>query len=136
MTQASLLNPDRKLLREFGFTMAIAISAIFGLLLPWLFERPWPVWPWPVVAVFLTTSLFLPDVLRLPFVWWMRLGHLLSKVTTPLILGILFYIVVTPVGAARRLLRKDSMSRKLDPSTKSYRVDSRQPDDEHMERPF
>ncbi len=136
MSQTELHNPDTKMLREFGFVMAGAIAGVFGVLLPWLFDRAWPLWPWPIALLFLIAGLFFPASLRLIFKWWMRFGHLLSKITTPLLLGILYYLIITPFGIVRRALQKDSMARHIDPSTDSYKVDSREPDHSHMERPF
>jgi hypothetical protein len=136
MAKVDLQNPDKKLLREFGFTMAGAIGGIFGVLLPWLFDRAWPVWPWPIAALFFLAGVLFPLSMRHIFLAWMRFGHLLSKITTPLILGILFYLVITPVGLIRRMLGKNSMSGKEDRDSNSFRVPSEQPDDEHMERPF
>lgn len=136
MKQTDPNNPDKKILREFGFVMAGAIAGIFGLLLPWLFDRDWPAWPWPPAALFLVAGLIFPSALRYLFIGWMRFGHLLSRITTPLILGILFYLLITPFGLVRRVFGKNSMKGKGDVGSDTYRVDSRQPDDEHMERPF
>jgi len=136
MAQTDLHNPDRKVLREFGLIMAGAFGGLFGILLPWIFDGSWPLWPWPVAVLFLAMGLLLPMSLRHVFTWWMRFGHLISRVTTPLILGILFYLVITPVGLIRRIMGKDSMRRNVDNGSDSYKVESRQPEHEHMERPF
>jgi len=86
--------------------------------------------------LFLLCGLAFPSVLKHVFVLWMKFGHLLSRVTTPLILGILFYLVITPFGLVRRVFAKDSMRRSTESDATSYREASNQPDDEHMERPF
>lgn len=45
-----------------------------------------------------------------PFTWlWFRFGDLLNKVATRVILCLLFFFVVTPVGLLRRLMKKDSL---------------------------
>lgn len=136
MAHSELHNPDTKVLKEFGFVMAGAVAGFFGILIPWFFGRSWPLWPWPIALMFLAAGLLFPESLRFVFKWWMRLGHLISKITTPLLLGILYYLIITPVGLIRRALQKDSMARHIDPSTATYKVDSRQPDHSHMERPF
>ena len=38
---------DRAGLRQFGLLMGGFVALVFGLLLPWLFERTLPLWPWP-----------------------------------------------------------------------------------------
>jgi len=67
MSQTELHNSDTKMLREFGFVMAGAIAGVFGILLPWLFDRAWPLWPWPIALLFLIAGLFFPASLRLIF---------------------------------------------------------------------
>jgi hypothetical protein len=44
----------------------------------------------------------------------MGLAHLLSKITTPVFMGIVYYLVLTPVGAVRRMLGHDSLVRPRD----------------------
>lgn len=33
---------------------------------------------------------------------WMKLAHLISKVTTPIVMGLMYFVVLTPVGILRR----------------------------------
>lgn len=136
MAQPEFHNHGQNVMREFGFVMAGAIAGIFGLLLPWMLDHPWPLWPWPIALIFLGAGLFWPKSLRATFKWWMRLGHLISRITTPLLLGILYFLIITPVGLIRRALQKDSMARHIDSSVDTYKVDSCDPDHSHMERPF
>ena len=56
---------------------------------------------------------------------WMRFGLLLSRVTTPLILGIVFFLVITPIGLVRRLNAATTRWRgSFDATAGSYRVPS------------
>ena len=50
-------------LRKFGFVMAGAIAVVFGLVLPWIFNRPWPTWPFAVAGVFAAFALVWPRAL-------------------------------------------------------------------------
>lgn len=128
--------PDRKGLRDFAFVTGSIVAVLFGLLFPWLLERPWPRWPWVVFGVLGAFGLIAPLALRPVYHLWMRLGLLLNKVTTPLILGAVFYIVISPVGLLRRFGRNDSMARSFDGQAPSYRVPSQQKPRENLERPF
>jgi hypothetical protein len=65
----------------------------------------------------------------------MKFGLLMSKVTTPLIMGIVFFLVITPMGVLRRLFGKDSLVRRFE-NTASYRVPSAKPPAKNLERPF
>ena len=127
---------DRKGLREFAFILGGAVVAIFGLLLPWLFERSYPLWPWVFLAVFALWGLLLPQTLRPVYRVWMRFGLLLNKITTPLILGVVFFLLILPVGLVRRMLGKDSIPKRAEPEKDSYRVASDTIPKESLERPF
>ena len=81
-------------------------------------------------------ALIAPESLRPVYHWWMRFALVLSRITTPIILGIAFYLVIMPVGLIMRLVGHDPMARKLDSELQSYRVISKKPSSENMEKPF
>lgn len=126
---------DRKGLREFGLTTGGIIAVLFGLFVPWVFERPIPRWPWVIAGVLAAWGLVAPMSLQPVYRGWMKFGLLLSKVTTPIIMGIVFYLVVTPMGIVRRLTGNDSLARRFDGSA-SYRVPSPKPPAKNLEKPF
>ena len=66
----------------------------------------------------------------------MRLALFLSKVTTPIVLGVVFFFVFMPVGLVAKILGKDPMKRKLDDTIDSYRVDSKPSAREDLENPY
>ena len=127
---------DRKGLREFGLTTGAAVVAIFGLFFPWILELDWPVWPWIIAASLWMLALIQPLWLRWIYRGWMRFGLLASRVMTPLVLGIVFFVMISPMALVMRLMGKDPMKRTLDPGRKSYRVQSAKNPKENLERPF
>lgn len=126
---------DRKGLREFALTTAAIVAALFGLFFPWLLERPIPRWPWVIAGVLLVWGLAAPGSLRPVYRGWMHFGLLLSKITTPIIMGIVFFIVITPMGLARRLAGKDALARHFE-QTGTYRVPSHKSPVRNLEKPF
>ena len=127
---------DRKGLREFGLSTGAAVVAIFGLLVPWIFDLGWPVWPWVIAALLWTPAVIYPPSLRWIYRGWMRFGLLASRVMTPLVLGIVFFVMISPMAIVTRLKGKDPMQRTLDRNQKSYRVLSKKSPKEKLERPF
>lgn len=71
-------------------------------------------------AAFLLFALTLPRLLRPLNLLWTRFGQLLSKVTNPIITGVMFYGIFTPAGLVLRLLGKDLLRLKYDRDTETY----------------
>jgi O-antigen/teichoic acid export membrane protein len=111
----------RKQLRSFGFT----VGGIFALIALWpvVIRAEDPRW-WAVVVAgcLLVPAIVFPHSLRWIYKGWMALGHILGWINTRIILGFIFYFVVTPIGIVRRWLGKDPMGRQLRPDLDSYRV--------------
>ena len=127
---------DRKGLREFGLVTGGILVLLFGLFFPWLLGRPFPYWPWVLGGLLTIWALLAPTTLRRFYQLWMRLALVLSRVTTPIIMSLVFFLVITPIGFIMRIRGYDPMARRLDPNVTSYRVPARKPPRTHMERPF
>ena len=127
---------DKQGLRRFAFVFATVVAFLFGLFFPLLLDHGWPVTPWVVSGFFILWGLVHPGSIRLFYRFWMRLGYVMNMITTPVILGVVFYVVVFPYGLIMRLLGKDPMRYKWDPDSESYRQISPPVDASHMERPF
>ncbi|MDQ6960285.1 MAG: SxtJ family membrane protein [Mariprofundaceae bacterium] len=127
---------DRKGLRQFGLMMAGFIAGIFGLVLPWIGGLAHPLWPWATGAVFMCWSLAAPASLRPVYMGWMRIAMVIGGVINHLVLAVVFYVVMLPMGLVMRAMGKDPMARKFDRTLASYRVMSKVPGRNHMERPY
>ena len=126
---------DKAGLRRFGITTGAIIAVLFGLLLPYLLDHSWPRWPWIVFGVLAAWGLIAPVTLRPVYHGWMRFGLALSKITTPIILTLVYIITIVPTSLILRILRKDLLHRDFDES-ESYRVKSKPPSIKNMEKPF
>ena len=131
-----LPSPSRAELRRFGIATGIALVGLLGLLLPWLLKRPLPRWPWALGALLVVAAMISPNALRIIHVPWMRLALLLNRITTPIIAGAIFFLVILPVGWIMRRVGNDPMARRFDRDAPSYRVPSRVSHPSGMERPF
>ena len=135
MTAKNIPELDKKGLRQFGLTTGSIVAVLFGLIFPYLLERPWPIWPWIVGGVLAAWALVIPGTLRPVYRGWMRLGLLLGRITTPIILTLVFLITIVPGALILRMLGKDPMQRSFDDS-RSYRVKSKGPSVSNMEKPY
>jgi hypothetical protein len=136
IAHADIPELDRQGLRQFALSTGAIIAVLFGLFFPWLLDVHFPTWPWIVAGVLAGWGLAAPASLRPVYRGWMRFGLLLNRITTPIILGILFFFVITPTSALLRVFRRDAMARSFDEEAKSYRVPSTERPKSHMERPF
>jgi Saxitoxin biosynthesis operon protein SxtJ len=111
--------------RSFGVVFAV----VFFLIGAWpLIGGGSPRW-WSVVigALFLAVSFLRPGLLAGMNRWWMKLGLLLSRIVSPIALGILFYGVMMPIGALMRLSGKDPLRLKRDSDAQSYWIEREPP---------
>ncbi len=120
-------------LRDFGLIVAGLFAAIFGLLLPLLHRRAIPIWPWAIAAVLLASALARPSILRGFYRVWTRIGLVLGWVNTRIILGVLFYVVLTPMGYIMRALGHGESAPE---SPDSYRIAAHPIARENFEKPY
>jgi len=127
---------DRAGLRKFGLSTGAIVAGLFGAALPWLFGRAFPLWPWIVFAVLALLALAAPAALGPVYRLWMKIGNALGWVNTRILLGLLFFVVVLPVGWVKRTFAGDPLRRGRDAQLDSYRVPSAKHDPKQLERPF
>lgn len=104
--------------RSFGIVFAV-VFALIGL---WPLKAGADIRLWALVlaAAFLVIALAAPKLLKPLNLIWFKFGLLLHKIMTPLIMGLLFFLTVTPVGMLMRATGKDPMRLKRDPTATSY----------------
>lgn len=111
--------------RSFGLVMSAALLVV-GL---WPLVSGRPVRPWALVAalVLAAFALFAPRVLRRPNLLWAKLGLLLGKVVSPVVLGVLFFLMLAPFGLVMRALGKDPLRLTLDRDATTYWIERNPP---------
>lgn len=111
--------------RSFGVVFTV-VFAVIGL---WPLIAGGAVRLWSLIAavVFLLAALARPQVLAPLNRLWTRFGLLLQRITNPLIMGLVFYLAVTPTALVMRALGKDLLHRRIDRSAKTYWIDRRPP---------
>ena len=113
--------------------MAVALGLVS--LLPLWNGAPPRWWLLAIAAAFAAAAVVRPCALEPLNALWTRLGLLLNRVTSPVLLGAVFYLAVLPTGLFMRARGRDPMRRKRDPEAGSYWI-SRGPDRSSMTRQF
>lgn len=67
---------------------------------------------------------------------WMSFGEWIGDKMAIFIFSILFVLVIIPIGAFRKVLGKDPISKTFDKNLKTYRIKSERTSIDHMQRPF
>lgn len=118
---------DVRMASDRAFGLVIATAAVLLGLWPALHHKPIR---WPALAAasaFALAAALRPPVLHPLNRLWTALAVLLNRVTTPLVCGLLFYLVVTPVAVVLRICGKDPLRLRPDPQSATYWID-RQPE--------
>ena len=104
--------------RSFG----VVFSVVFLIISFWpLFtEGTIRIWAIFIAILFLLISYFKPDVLYPLNKIWFKFGLLLGIIVSPIVMGIVFFIIVTPIGIIMRIIGKDLLNKKINNSVKSY----------------
>jgi Saxitoxin biosynthesis operon protein SxtJ len=111
--------------RSFGLVFSVVFAII--ALLPLFHGGAVRLWSLGVTAAFAALAFAAPQVLAPLNRLWFKLGLLLHKIVNPIVLGLMFYVAVTPTGLIMRLLGKDLLRLKRDPAAASYWIERTPP---------
>jgi hypothetical protein len=121
--------------RQFGFLFA-AVFTIIAF---------WPLWPlhapnlyWLAGAgVWVAAAFICPRLLAPLYKGWMKFGHVLGWINARIILGLVFFVLVTPIGLVMRLAGKDLLHMKTKkPASYWIRRDNKPLDPQSLRNQF
>ena len=108
----------------------ISSNRSFGLLffVVFLIVSLWPlthegsirIWSVIISAVFLILGLINSKLLTPLNVLWFKFGMILGAIISPIVMGIVFFLVVTPIGLILRIMGKDLLNKKYDKEKETY----------------
>ena len=96
--------------RKFGFTVGIAFGALGGVLL-WRDRATLATVAWVLGGLLIAGALVAPRALMPVERAWMAMARGISKVTTPIVMGIVYFLVVFPIGFLVRTFGKNPIVR-------------------------
>ena len=110
--------------RSFGIVFFVVFSLI--ALYPLTYSGEIRIWSAIISIIFLVLGLLNSKILA-PFnKLWFKFGILLGKIISPIIMGIIFFFVVTPIGLIIRILGKDVLNLKYN-KNQSYWIEKNGP---------
>ncbi len=110
--------------RSFGIVFFVVFLLI--TLYPLIYSQDIRVWSAIISIIFLVLGLLNSKILTPLNKLWFKFGIFLGKIISPIIMGMIFFLVVTPIGLLMRLLGKDLINLKYN-NNKSYWIEKKGP---------
>ena len=110
--------------RSFGIVFFIVFFLI--ALYPLIYSKDIRIWSLLISLIFLILGSINSRILTPLNKLWFKFGILLGKIVSPIIMGIIFFLVVTPIGFIMRILGKDVLSLKFN-TNKTYWIEKTGP---------
>ena len=108
-----------KINKKNNITFGILFFIFFLIigLYPLISNEPIRIWSIVLSSVFLIITTINPNLFAFLNKLWIKFGILLGKIISPIIMGLVFFFVVTPTGIFVKILKKDVMGLKRDASS-------------------
>ena len=104
--------------RNFGLVFFFVFLIVS--LLPLLKEEPFRIWSIVISIIFLILGLMNSKLLTPLNKLWFKFGLFLGSIVSPIVMGIVFFLVITPTGFIMKIMNKDLLNKKFDNKKKSY----------------
>jgi len=126
-----------KELRKFALMMMWAIPLLFMVIFPWIFDSAVLWWSLSASVVAGVLYLFYPKGIYPFYRIWMAIAFVIGWVNTRVILALIFYIIIFPIGILLRIFGKLQYQSVVDQNKPSFwEAASDKLDDKNLERPF
>ena len=104
--------------RNFGLVFFFVFLIVS--LLPLLKEEPFRIWSIVIAIIFLILGLMNSKLLTPLNKLWFKFGLFLGYLVSPIVMGIVFFLVITPTGFVMKIMGKDLLNKNKDNDKKSY----------------
>lgn len=114
MKNIIFINQNLVVKKSNNVTFGILFFIFFLIvgLCPLISNEPIRIWSIIVSLVFLTVTIIKPSLFTFLNKLWIKFGILLGKIISPIVMGLVFFFVVTPIGIFVKILKKDVMGLK------------------------
>ena len=94
--------------RRFAFTVGVAFL-VLGALMLWRGHGILQMIFWGIGGVLVAAGIVVPGRLTRVQRAWMGLGHAMSRITSPIVMGAVFYLVLSPIGVLLRIVGRNPL---------------------------
>ena len=109
----------KKQLRTFGIALSIFLGGI-GLVHFLKGHSPQNLWFWSAAGIVFLTTLLLPILIKPIYRIAIFIAYILGWINTRIILGLIYYLLFTPISLIMKIVGRDPLNRKFDKGAKSY----------------
>ena len=120
------MNKNTKLPTNKNFGIIFSIVFLIIALFPLINDESLRIWSLIVSTVFLFLGLINSKILTPLNKMWFKFGLILGRIVSPVIMGVIFFLVVTPTAFIMRLVGKDLLNLKFN-KRKSYWIEKNEP---------
>ena len=111
--------------KNFGIVFA-TVFLLVGLY-PLISDKGVRLWPLVIAFIFFVLAYVAPRILSIPNKLWFKLGIALGAVVAPVVMALVYFTTLVPIGLIARLMGKDLLRQKLDKNAKSYWIERNLP---------
>ncbi|MGY8937498.1 MAG: SxtJ family membrane protein [Alphaproteobacteria bacterium] len=120
--------------RSFGLVFATVFCIV--ALFPLLNDGAVRLWALPVASIFGLAAFFCTAALKPLNLIWFKFGLLLHKIVNPIIMGLMFYLTIMPIGLIMRLSGKDILNLQIDKAASTYWITRASPERDSLKNQF
>ena len=119
---------EKKIKASSNKSFGIVFSIFFLIISIYLFLNNYPFYYWSVFVsiIFLILGLMNSKILSPLNLLWFKFGILLGKIVSPVVMGIIFFLVVTPISIILKIFGKDVLNLKFN-NNKTYWIEKNGP---------
>ncbi len=114
-------NPTDRQLRQFAGVVLPLVGLVAAVILAWRLAHPTAAWIVAVIAAAICVAgLVRPAVVRPAYVGWIYAAYPVGWVIGHVVVGVIFFLVLTPIALVMRWLGREPLQRKFDVQRESY----------------
>jgi hypothetical protein len=118
-------NPSKKELAWFGL-MFLAFFGLIGGIVWWRFQAQTGAYTlWSVAAAVVVVYYAAPSLQKPIYLGWLYAAFPIGWVVSHLVMGIIYYLVITPIALVFKVIGRDALERRIDKNAKTYWVEHR-----------